>query len=84
MTTKRATVLIAIGIAGVALLSGQYLVHAADSNVRGGSFVVASSTAANNVTDLWVLDQNSRTVYLCRSSGSSGSPPICSKGTQLP
>lgn len=49
-----------------------------------GPFLITSSTATSTVTDLWVLDQAARTVYLCRASGSGLSPPACSKGTQLP
>ncbi|MBA2689608.1 MAG: hypothetical protein H0U63_02245 [Burkholderiales bacterium] len=80
--SKRAGWAVVIAIAGV--LSGQYLAQAADSGGRAGNFVVTSSTATNTVTDLWVLDQQNRTVYLCRSSGSSGAAPSCSKGMQLP
>jgi hypothetical protein len=71
-------------ITAAALLGGQYLVHAADQSAKSGSFVISSSTATTNVTDLWVVDQTSRTVYLCRASGSSGTAPGCTKGTQLP
>jgi hypothetical protein len=71
-------------IVGISLLGGQYLVHAADQGARGGSFVVTSSTANSNVTDLWVVDQSSRTVFLCRASGSGVSAPTCTKGTHLP
>jgi len=65
-------------------LSVQHLVQAADQNAKGGNFVVASSTATNNVTDLWVVEQSNRMVYLCRASGGSGAAPSCTKGTQLP
>ena len=74
------TVLIAV----VGLLSGQYLAHAADQGAKSGSLVVTSSSATTNVTDLWVVDQANRTVYLCRASGNAATAPTCTKGTQLP
>ncbi|MES2355773.1 MAG: hypothetical protein V4568_15505 [Pseudomonadota bacterium] len=65
-------------------VSVQHLVQAADQNVKNGNFVVTSSSATNNVTDLWVVEQSTRTVYLCRAGGGSGTAPTCTKGTQLP
>lgn len=87
--SKRASVIIAAivltGLFGGQYLAGsQYLAHAADMSGKGSSFVITSSTATNNVTDLWVLDQQARVLYLCRSSGGAGSAPVCSKGMPLP
>lgn len=75
---------LAVGAVLVALFGSQYLVHAADTPVKAGSFLITSSTATNNVTDLWILDQSTRTLYLCRAGGSSATAPTCTKGAQLP
>lgn len=81
---KRISVVTVVAAIAIGVLGSQYLVYAADPGSKPGNLVVTSSTATTNVTDLWVVDQNSRTVYLCRSSGSSGTAPVCTKGAQLP
>ncbi len=82
---RMAIVLPVVTVTAVAGLAGGRLVaQAADAAPRPGSFLVSSSPALNNITDLWVLDQNTRTVYFCRANAGINNAPTCTKGTPLP
>jgi len=82
---RMATVLPIIAFTAVVSIAGSRLVaSAADVAQRPGSLLVSSSPALNNVTDLWVLDQTTRMVYLCRANAGINNPPTCTRGAPLP